>query len=294
MATIINEITDTYKNGNSLIKLLFFNGAVFVLFRLVFLIYFFGDKGDFFPSQVSAWMSMPSTPMALLLKPWTIITYMFYHEDVLHFLFNMLNLYWFGKIFLIYFDEKKLVSIYLLGGIAGGAMYFAIYNLFPATFNPAILMGASASVIAIMTASAIYAPNFKLNMVLFGEVKLIYIAIFSIIMFVILIASNNPGGNLAHIGGALFGYLWAKQYMRGRDVTKGVSGFLDWVYALFKPRKLKVVHKRAPSNDMDFNKQKHENQKEVDQILDKISKGGYESLTKVEKATLFKMSNKNN
>jgi membrane associated rhomboid family serine protease len=239
-------------------------------------------------------MSMPSTPIALLFKPWTIITYMFYHEEILHFLFNMLNLYWFGKIFLLYFDEKKLVSVYLLGGIAGGLFYFALYNLFPATFHPAILMGASASIIAIMTAAAIYAPNFKLYMVFFGEVKLIYIAIFSIVLFVILIASNNPGGNLAHLGGAIFGYLWAKQYMKGRELTKGFSRFLDAAFSVFKRKKLKVTYTRPPANDYEYRKQKLINQKEVDRILDKISKGGYESLSKEEKETLFKVSNKNN
>jgi membrane associated rhomboid family serine protease len=290
MAGIIDEIKDTYKNGNSLIKLIFINCTIFVLFRVVFLFYFFTDQAVFFP--ITNWMSMPSTPMALLFKPWTIITYMFYHEDVLHFLFNMLNLYWFGKIFLVYFDEKKLVSVYLLGGFVGGLMYFALYNIFPAAFHPAILMGASAAIIAIMTATAIYAPNFRLYMVFFGEVKLIYIAIFSVVLFIILIASDNPGGNLAHLGGALLGFLWAKQYMKGHELTKGISQFLESVYALFKSRKLKVTYKRPPVNDLDYNKQKLANQKEVDQILDKISKGGYESLSKEEKETLFKMSNK--
>ncbi len=292
MAGIIDEIKDTYKNGNSLIKLIFINSAIFVLFKIVFLFYFFTDRTAFFP--ISEWMAMPSSPVALLFKPWTLITYMFYHEEVLHFLFNMLNLYWFGKIFLMYFDEKKLVSVYLIGGVAGGLLYFALYNIFPATFHPAILMGASASIIAIMTAAAIYAPNFKLYMVFIGEVKLIYIAIFSIILYAILIASDNPGGNIAHLGGAFFGYLWAKQFMRGRELTRGFSGFLDSVFSLFKRKKLKVTYKRPPTNDVEYKKQKLINQKEVDRILDKISKGGYENLSKEEKETLFKVSNKTN
>lgn len=292
MAGIIDEIKDTYKNGNLLIKLIFINSAVFVLFKMVFLFYFFTERTAFFP--ISEWMAMPSSPMALLYKPWTLITYMFYHEEILHFLFNMLNLYWFGKIFLLYFDEKKLVSVYLIGGVAGGLLYFALYNVFPATFHPAILMGASASIIAIMTAAAIYAPNFKLYMVFIGEVKLIYIVIFSVILYAILIASDNPGGNIAHLGGAFFGYLWAKQFMKGRELTRGFSGFLDSVYSLFKRKKLKVTYKRPPTNDLEYKKQKLINQKEVDRILDKISKGGYESLSKEEKETLFKVSNKTN
>lgn len=291
MAGIIDDIKDTYKNGNALIKLIFVNSAIFILFRIVFLFYFFANNEAAFP--ITWWMSMPSEPLALLYKPWTLITYMFYHEDVLHFLFNMLNMYWFGKIFLMYFDEKKLVSLYLLGGIAGGLIYFAFYNIFPATFRPGILMGASASIIAILTAAAIYAPNQQLYMVFFGQVKLIYIAIFSVVMFAILIASDNAGGNLAHLGGAFFGYLWAKQYRRGFELTKGLSALIDSFLSLFKRKKLKVTYKRPPAHDFEYNRQKVANQKEIDRILDKISKGGYESLSKEEKETLFKVGNKN-
>jgi membrane associated rhomboid family serine protease len=238
-------------------------------------------------------MSMPSLPYELLLKPWTIITYMFYHEEFFHFLFNILNLYWFGTIFLMYFNEKQLVSIYLLGGIAGGIAYFLMYNLFPAVFPPAILMGASASIIAIMIAVAFYAPNFRINLLFIGEVKLIYIGVFSIIIFTIQISSGNPGGNLAHLGGAFFGYLWESQFKRGRDFISGFTQVLDSIFILFRRPKLKVSHKR-PMDDYDYNKVKLSNQKEVDRILDKISKHGYERLTKEEKDILFRMGNKNN
>ena len=215
---------------------------------------------------------------------------MFYHEDFFHFIFNILNLYWFGKIFLIYFDQKKLVSIYILGGIIGGLTYFAVYNLFPAVFAPAILMGASASIIAIMISVAFYAPNFRVNLLFIGEVKLIYIGIFSILLYVILIASSNAGGNLAHLGGALLGYLWAANYKRGKDFLSGFTRLLDSFLMLFKRRNLKVAHKR-PLNDFEYNKSKLLNQKEIDRILDKISKSGYDKLTKEEKDTLFRNSN---
>ena len=286
---ILDELKDTYRTGNSLVKLIFINSAVYIFFRLVFVIFMFSNHAGDFP--ITYWMSMPSIPIFLLSKPWTIITYMFYHEELFHFIFNILNLYWFGKIFLIYFDQKKLVSIYILGGIAGGLTYFVIYNLFPAVFGPAILMGASASIIAVMISVSFYAPDFRVNMIFLGEVKLKYIAIFSILLFLIQIeSSNNPGGNLAHLGGALFGYLWVSGYKRGWDFTSGFTGLLDSFLKLFKRNKLKVTHKR-PVNDFEFNKIKLLNQKEIDRILDKISKSGYDKLTKEEKDTLFRNSN---
>lgn len=289
MSGIVQELKDTYRTGNSLIKLIFINSAVFILFRIVYVIYVFSNNAGIFP--VTRWLSMPSIPVELMFKPWTIVTYMFYHEEIFHFIFNILNLYWFGKIFLIYFDEKKLVSIYLLGGFFGGLTYFVVYNLFPSIFAPGLLLGASASIIAIMMSVAFYAPNFRVNLLFIGEVKLIYIGIFSIILFIIQITSINPGGNLAHLGGAFLGYLWATQQKKGNDIVSGFTRFLDAFFQLFKRRKLKVSHKR-PIDDFEYNKVKLLNQKEIDRILDKISKSGYDRLTKEEKDMLFRMSNK--
>ena len=153
----------------------------------------------------------------------------------------------------------------------------------------------SAAIIAIMFASAFHVPDFKLYMVFIGQVKLIYIAFFSLFLYVVMIStSNNAGGNLAHIGGAFMGYLWIKQFKRGSDLTKGFTSIVNFIVSLFKPRKLKVTYKRPPVNDLDYKKQKNLDQKEIDRILDKISKGGYESLSKSEKDTLFRMGNKNN
>src|SRR5208283_2442138 len=189
MPGIIDDIKNMYRTGNALIKLIFINTAIFVFFQLVYLVYVLANERFAFP--ITRWMSMPSIPSELLTKPWTVITYMFYHEELLHFIFNILNLYWFGKIFLIYFNEKQMVSLYLLGGIVGGLTYFLFYNLFPTVFHPGILMGASASIIAIMIAVAFYAPNFRINLLFIGEVKLIYVGIFSIVLFIIMISSSN-------------------------------------------------------------------------------------------------------
>ena len=291
MAGIIQELKDLYKNGGALIRLIYINSLVFLLVSLVYL--FSGQPMIFF---MDYWFSLPSVPSELLYRPWTLITYMFYHRDIMHILFNMLNLFWFGKIFLMYFDEKKLISLYFLGGIVGGIFYVVFANIFPSVFGVGILMGASAAIIAIMFAAAFHVPDFKLFMVFIGQVKLIYIAIFSLFLYVVMITSlKNAGGNLAHIGGAFIGYLWIKQFKLGTDITKGFTWFIDLIASLFKRRKLKVTHnKRPPIDDLEYNKHKKINQQEIDKILDKISKGGYDSLSKSEKDTLFNMSNKNN
>jgi membrane associated rhomboid family serine protease len=287
MSGIIDDLKRTYQNGGAVVRLIFINSIVFIALRIVFL--FFKLSGHPYDFPFTMWLSMPSVPAQLLLRPWTLITYMFYHEDILHFLFNMLNLYWFGKIFMMYFDARKMINVYLLGGVVGGLVYFAFYNLFPTVFGPSILMGASASIIALMTVSAFYAPNMRLMMVFIGEIKLIYIWLFSVIMYVILIASDNAGGNLAHLGGALFGYLWIKQFRKGKDISLWLTKAGESIVSLFKRRKMKVTYKR-PVDDKEYNRQKTINQQEIDRILDKISKGGYDSLTKDEKDTLFRMS----
>jgi len=283
MAGIGKELMDTYKNGGILIKLIFINSIIFIIQGII---------GLFWADLFKNWLSMPSDWQELIYKPWTLVTYNFYHEGVLHFFFNILNLFWFGKIFLIYFNDKKLLSLYLLGGIIGGMLFAVVYNAFPAKFPANHLLGASASIMAIIIAAAVYAPNFKVYMVFLGEVKLIYIGLFSFILSLILINSENAGGNIAHIGGAIFGYLWVKQYQRGVEITGWFAGILDFFGSLFKRRKMKVVHKQPPRDELEYNHQKNVNQKEIDRILDKISKAGYDSLTKSEKETLFHLSNK--
>ena len=283
MSGIVQEIVDTYKKGGTLTKLIFINTAVFVICGIVSLFF----------SNIMLWLSMPSDLPDLILKPWTLITYNFYHKELFHFIFNVLNLYWFGRIFLVYFNNKKLLAVYLVGGIIGGLAYFAAYNIFPSVFHPAILMGASASIMAIIIATAVYAPDFRIYMLFLGEVKLKWIGLASFIISVILINSVNPGGNIAHVGGAIFGYLWVIQYKRGREVTSGFSRFLSSFGSLFKRRKMTVTYKRPPTDELEYNRKKNTEQQEIDRILDKISKGGYDNLTKSEKDTLFDLSKKN-
>jgi membrane associated rhomboid family serine protease len=294
MAGIIDELKLNFTKGSALIRIIYINIAVFILYSLVFLVMYFWGNGGIL--NFTQWFAVPASLPGLVLKPWTIITYMFYHEEFLHILFNMLWLYWFGKIFMIYFDSKKLTSIYLLGGIAGAIFYIVAFNVivvFKQVAPISVALGASASVMAIVFAVSFYAPNFKINMLFFGEVKLIYIALISVAIDIIMIPKGNAGGHIAHLGGAFFGYLWALQFRKGRDITSFFSGMLESLQAIFsRKNKLKVTHKK-PVNDLDYNKRKLDMQKEIDRILDKISKGGYESLTGEEKETLFKLGNKN-
>ncbi|MCK5169225.1 MAG: rhomboid family intramembrane serine protease [Bacteroidales bacterium] len=289
--SIIDEIKKSFKSGSALIKLIYINIAVFLAVKLIgtFITLLQLNTGFSFVT----WFAVPADLNNLVYKPWTIFTYMFLHQDFMHILFNMLWLYWFGMIFLHYFDNKKLLSIYIVGGLTGAALYILSFNIFP-LFDQVLPMsyalGASASVIAIVITISVYAPNHTINLLFFGPVKLKYIAIVTIVLDVLSIASSNAGGHIAHLGGALFGYMYISQLRKGKNITKGFDRFMDKIFSLFKPKdKFKVTYKR-PANDYEYNKTKATKQKDIDNVLDKIAKSGYDSLTKKEKEILFKNS----
>jgi hypothetical protein len=199
-------------------------------------------------------------------------------------------LYWFGKIFLYRLDGEKLLSVYLLGGIAGAAFYIAAYNIFPAFENVnGLLLGASASVYAILVAIAVYDPNMELHLSFIGTFRLKYVALFYVLLSVISISVSNPGGNIAHLGGAAWGWFFIWQLGKGRDMGSWIETLMRGVAGLFKPKsKLKVSYKQATRNDYEYNRMKNAEQEEIDRILEKIAKSGYDSLTKSEKELLFK------
>lgn len=287
--SILDEIKESFKKGSALTRLIYINIGVFLVIRIIN-VFFFLLNQDF---SLISWLALPADISQLVYKPWTLITYMFLHFDFLHILFNILWLYWLGKLFLFYFNEKQLIGVYLLGGIAGGIFFLAAYNLFPAFANQvpfSQLLGASASVIAIVIAVAMWAPNHTINLLFVGPIKMKYIALVAVAMYVIGIASSNAGGNLAHIGGAAFGLLFVLQYRKNNDLTKGVSSLLDKGAKLFKPKqKIKITYKGKASDDIEYNRQQNLKQEEVNRVLEKISKSGYDSLTKEEKELLFKM-----
>ena len=294
---IWDDIKASFRNANNLIRLIYINIALFLIITIIGVIGFLVVNPEII-NQTIRFLSVPSSLQTLIVRPWTLITYMFTHKELLHILVNLLWLYWFGKIFLEYLDQKKLVAVYLLGGIAGAFTYVLSYNIFPA-FQGVVgesipLLGASASVMAIVVAIAAYVPDYTVYLFLFGRVKIKYIALGIFILTSVMDFSVNSGGKLAHIGGALFGYLYILSYRQGRDMGKGINKVIDFFVTLFKPsKKLKVTYKRT-ADDYEHNKVKVDHQKEINKILDKISKGGYDSLTKTEKDMLFRESQKKN
>ena len=295
---ITDEIKLSFKEGSYLTKLIYINLGVFIFLGLNYVIVKFTGGSAASPFYLGNWVVLPSYLPELLLKPWTIITYMFVHEVIysggfLHILFNLLVLYWFGKIFLMYLDQKKLLSIYLLGGISGALLYIAAYNLVPVFAGEVMASnnrGASAAVMAIVFAISFYRPDFEVFLLFFGRVKLKYIAIAYIVIDVISMAGSNAGGHIAHLGGALYGYYFITQYKKGKTVMKWFDNLLDGLFTIFKPRKknINISYKRPPADDMEYNAQKVAKQDEINIILDKISKHGYDSLSKREKEILFK------
>jgi membrane associated rhomboid family serine protease len=294
---IWDEIKRTFKSGSSLTRLIYINVAIFLLISIGSIVGYLINNQDLSLKILSVF-SVPSSIKALLLRPWTIITYMFTHKDILHILFNMLWLYWFGTIFLEYLDQRKLVAVYILGGICGAIIYIISFNIFPA-FNQvvteSVAIGASASVMAIVVAIAVYVPDYSVTLFLLGRIKIKYVALAIFLLTSVMDFSVNSGGKLAHIGGALFGYLYTVNLRRGHDFGKWLNKIFDFFATLLKPRKkLKVTYNKRAATDHDYNKARVDHQEKINKILDKISKGGYDSLTKEEKDLLFSESQKKN
>jgi membrane associated rhomboid family serine protease len=293
---IWDDIKGTFRHGSSLTRLIYINIAVFIVITLSAAAGFlFGNP--LIPKKLVGLLSVPSDVTSLLYKPWTLLSYMFVHKDVWHILFNMLWLYWFGIIFLEYLDQRKLVAVYLLGGLAGAVIYITSFNIFPVfrdVVHESVAIGASASVMAVVVAIAAYVPDYVVHLFLFGRVKIKYMALAIFILTSVVDFSVNSGGKLAHIGGALFGYLYTINLRQGRDIGKRFNSIIDSLVTLFRPRKkLKVTHKK-PASEYEYNRMKNEHQVKINSILDKISKGGYDSLTKEEKEILFRESQKKN
>ncbi len=298
---IIDEIKESFRKGTTLHKLIYLNLGLFLAVQIVRIVLYLSNAYDLFPGFLN-YLAVPANLDVLAVRPWTLITYMFLHVDFIHILFNLLWLYWFGTVFIQELGLKKLLSTYLLGGLAGGILYVIFYNLFPvfeSVREGSIALGASASVMSVVVATATYQPDRKMHLVLIGPIKIVYIALFMFIFTSLVDFSVNTGGKIAHIGGALTGFLFAYYYRRGKDLTKGFDRTIDSIASWFKPgkEKLKVTYKRSteqkrPADDKEYNQQKVAEQKEIDQILDKISKAGYDSLTSREKEMLFKMGNK--
>lgn len=246
------------------------------------------------------YLALPAKPESLLMRPWTLLTYMFLHIEFFHILFNMLWLFWFGKIFLEFLKARQLLLIYILGGLSGGILYVLFYNIFPVfekSIDASVALGASASVMAIVTAISLYVPGYTIHMLFLGRIRIFYIALFLFVLDFFMIRSNNAGGHIAHIGGALFGLFYIMASRKGMNFDGIIN--TQWLRSIFR----RPISRRfnsdfntsstygRPMDDFEYNQQKAQRQKKIDEILDKISRSGYESLTKEEKELLFKSSN---
>ena len=308
MNSFFEELKYAFKRSNNgLFRIILINIIVFaVLIILRVILRLSGAESVY--DWIMLHLMMPADIGTFLRKPWTIVTYMFTHVDFFHILFNLLFLYWFGQLIMEYLGSKKFVNIYVLGGIAGGITYLLIYNLLPfyrAEVPVSVLLGASAGVSAIIVAAATLSPNHSFFLMFIGPVKIKYIAIFWVVFKSFAgLDGPNAGGELAHLGGALLGFMYIIQLRNGHDIGYWVSGSLDWIGGLFDRRShIKVTHRRekaytatrtpqrAPQQQQAGSVQKA-TQEEIDAILDKISAQGYESLTKEEKQKLFNASKK--
>lgn len=292
--SILDDLKTEYRMGGVVQRLIFWNVGLFLIPLVLFSILNLSMDTSAFDwrSGANDWFSLSANPADLLWKPWSILGYSFLHQGVLHILFNMMMLFFAGRLFLTFFTQKQLFGLYALSAIFAALVYIAGYSIFAPTVSSK-MVGASAAIMAILIATATYAPYYQIRLLLIGTVKLWHLAIVLVALDLIYAAAENTGGHVAHLAGALFGFVYIRLLQNGTDLSKGVSIFLDFFANLFKPKKatpFKKVHRNTASKPRAAAKPvKDLTQKQIDDILDKISKSGYDSLTKEEKEFLFKV-----
>ena len=288
--SIIGDIKWQFRYGNMVIKLIFVNIAVFLFFGLLNVIAFLSQQPSFHAfysfliGKVEAYAYLP----VLLYQPWSVFTYMFLHENLFHILFNMLALYWFGDIFILYLGDKKILPVYIIGGLTGALFYILAFNFIP-VFKPMIgspMLGASASIFAIVFAAVALNPDHEIGLVLFGNVKIKFVALVLLLLGILTIPFDNAGGTISHIGGAFAGYFYIIALRGGFDPVSSLTN-------LFKRKpKVKVTYKNTEARTGNPNPRSKGEQEKVDEILDKIARSGYDSLSKEERDFLFNYSKK--
>ena len=296
---MFDEFKSVFQRPNSAhIQLIVINVIVFLLMGIIYVFSTIGET-DIIYTLISNQFTIPPKFGDFILRPWTIITYAFAHSltDIFHILFNMLIFYWFGKLFIEYLGNDKLIALYLLGAIAGGVVYLLVYNTIPFFIERsgfAGMVGASAAVYAIVTGAAVLLPNYTFYLLFLGPIRIKYIAAFYIILSFLGSVGSNAGGNIAHLGGALMGFIYIKQLHVGINWGGWITITLDWFKDLFNPRpKVKVTYRKTESRKAAKTPPGSKaSQEEIDAILDKISERGYESLTSDEKEKLFNASKK--
>jgi membrane associated rhomboid family serine protease len=265
-----------FKSGSPAMLYIGINVLIFIVASLAGVFMAFAGQKGWVTLQIQEYFAFPAAISSLPYRFYTIFTYQFFHADFFHILFNMLWLYWIGQIFLSFLKPRQFHFVYIGGGILGALIFLLLFQVIPAFSNEsATLIGSSACVMAILSATATLVPDYSIRLMLFGELKLKYLVLAYILLDIFRTAGTNAGGSIAHLGGALFGFLYIKLLQSG----------MDWS-SLFKPKpKMKVVKNDTPKRN-----ESSVNQKEIDSVLDKISKSGYDQLSKEEKEILFRAS----
>lgn len=303
---IIDTVKHKWRVSTMLMKLIYVNIAVFLVIRIGAIVCMFAGVSELVWLR---WFELPSMPQWLCDTPWTVVTYMFSHFDVLHILFNMLWLYWFGTVFMLTGTQKQVFALYLYGGIGGALLYLLAFNTLPAFAGQAsLLIGASASVIAIVVATAVIHPEYRMGLLFIGSVSLKWIAIITLGLFMLGLTGNNAGGHVAHVGGAVVGLIYGLCFKNGRDITKPFNKLIDRMVVAFsggvrvkRPKAKRFTKSHEKQQTATAQKQSQdkrqkdinatpEDQAALNAILDKIKKSGYSALTADEKRRLFEVS----
>jgi membrane associated rhomboid family serine protease len=297
MNPFINELKQRYRAGDISLRLIYINVGVYLFFTLLNILWVLCQRQGL---PLVQYFELPAWPLRWLQQPWSLVTYMFVHADVWHLLFNMCWLYIFGQLFLVSHSSRHFRGVYLLGGLVGGLAYMLAYNVFPyfresAGYYGSGLVGASAAVLALVMATALRSPDYRLRFLLIGYVRLKYVALFVVLFDLLFITSDNAGGHIAHLGGALAGWAFAAGLNRGRDLTAGINWIWDTIEGLVHrpaPRKRAKMegHFGGRAHDYSYNATRRQKSEEVDRILEKLKKSGYDSLSEEEKKSLFDAS----
>ena len=275
------------KDDNGLVKIILINVIVFVTISILEVFITLSGGGFIIKTLINKLM-LPASFTSFILQPWSLISYFFLHLNFGHILWNMLFLYWFGKIIHDNIGNNALISLYVLGGIVGGLSYMALFNIIPFyqdRISDSLMLGASAGVFSIVAGSATLLPNYTFYLLFLGPVRIKYIALFYILLSFLDITGSNAGGEIAHLGGALIGYLFIRQLQNGVNMGEGIINILNF----FNKKTPSKVENKKPSR---VDKEETISQDEIDKILDKISESGYSSLSKSEKDKLFNASKK--
>lgn len=287
---MFEELKSQYKYGGVVTQIIYWNVMLFLSPLVVQ-----GVLGLFQVEFIFIdWVSLSSNPQHLLTKPWSILSYGFFHGGFIHLIFNMISLYYLGLLFQTFFNQKQFLAVYILGVLFSGVIYLFSYMVFPALLTQEVpMVGASGAIMAILWSTAGYAPQMQIRLPLIGSVRLWQIAMVFVVLDLIQLPYQNTGGHIAHLGGALFGYLYSIQLKKGDDWSVPFHSVLDRFDSVYKPKKkspfVKVHRNESTSQSTQTNRpSKTKNQQQIDDILDKISKSGYDSLSKEEKDFLFR------